>query len=105
MGGRQSRECLRLGVSRSPGNLRIAGLRRGLNSLLTVEASSSPACTHWHILGTGGSNPRRGQGYLVLTAPNPEVANPGCQIPETASESLGRERSDEGEVGDPTLYY
>lgn len=41
----------------------IAGLRRALNSFsyLTVEASSSPACTYTHLLGTGGTNPGRGR--------------------------------------------
>lgn len=38
-------------------------------------------------------------------APNPEVASPSCQIRENARKSQGGERSDEGEQGDPTVYY
>ena len=67
--------CLRLGVSRSPGNLGIAGRRRKLSSCscLSGEASGSPACTDTHIRGKGGIGPGTGRCCLGLTAPNPEV--------------------------------
>lgn len=75
MGGLGGGCCLRLGVSRSPGNLGIAGRRRKLNSCscLSVEASGSPACTDTHIRGTGGIGPGTGRCCLGLTAPSPEV--------------------------------
>lgn len=79
-------ERLGLGVSRSPGDLGVAGRRRGLSSCphLTVEASRSPACTHMHVLGTSGTSPGMGRECLVLLTPNPEVQSPGCQLPENA---------------------
>lgn len=96
-------ECLGLGVSRSPGDLGVAGRRRGLSSCphLTVEASRSPACTHMHVLGTGGTNPRIGRECLMLT-PNPEVQSPGFQLRENARESQGGEAGDDGEREDPS---
>lgn len=40
-GVRVVEECLRLGVSRSPGNLRIAGRRRGMSSCPSLSVDSS----------------------------------------------------------------
>lgn len=69
MGGRLGRECLRLGVSRSPGNLGIAGRRPGMNSLSapTLAASSARACTHARPPGTGGSQVGRAGRVLLLS--------------------------------------
>ena len=67
--------CLRLGVSRSPGNLGIADRKRKLNSCscLSVEASGLPAFTDTHIRGTYGIGPGTGRCCLGPTALNPEV--------------------------------
>lgn len=63
MGGRLSRECLCLGVSRSPGNLGIAGLRRGMNSFCLNGRRVQLARLHPRALSRHGrSQPQEGAG-------------------------------------------